>query len=162
MCQNISWASATQYLHPPQVQTLELQFFTLDLNTLKISSLVPNLRKIPITAVPHVIKKGWYHFQNMHTLEGSDYRGSRNRRQRKYLITISREKEDNNCWNTLWTGKFVSFLSFIYQIGHKIGTNKDSVQNCIFVSYQLKPSCFDFEQILVLLSLFLVFAWNIV
>lgn len=44
---NISWATMTEQLHPPQVQmkTLELLFFTSDLNTLKISSLVPHLRK---------------------------------------------------------------------------------------------------------------------
>lgn len=41
-------------------------------------------------------------------------------------------------------------------LGILYGTNKHSVQNCIFVSCQLKPSCFDFEQILVQLYLFLV------
>lgn len=91
---NVSWALATLHLHPPEVQMqiLEFQVFTWDLNTLKISSLVPHLRKISVTVVPHVIKKGWYLFQN--PLEGSDYWRSRNRRQNKCLITISKEKED--------------------------------------------------------------------
>lgn len=53
------------------MQTLELLFFTLDLNTLKISSLVPHLRKISTTAAPHVTEKGWYLFQNLYISEGT-------------------------------------------------------------------------------------------
>lgn len=92
---NISWASATQHLHPPQMQmqTLELQFFVLDLNTLEINNLVPPLRKISITAVPYVIKKGRYLFQNLYTLEGSDYWRNGTMRQRKCFTTISRGKQ---------------------------------------------------------------------